>query len=118
MKKLFGTIFLLIAINSYSQEQAVKTYSNNNFEFSSIEKTATNKFRLEVIFSNVSSKEDVNEIIRILQGIQEVESVEVFYPQTTRSIIMLSSKISSQVIIEKLNSINIQLDPKSLRKQD
>lgn len=106
-----------MVINGYAQEQIDKVTSNNSLEFSSMEKMATNKYKLEVIFSNVTGKEDMNNIIHVVKSIHGVESIELFYPTTNNGIIILSEVIMPSDLIEKLNSINIQLDPKSLKQQ-
>lgn len=114
MKKTLLIVLLFGALKGFSQKSNESNPIQNN-EFSSVEPIAANKMKVEVLFSNISSREDMDNIINSLSNISGVESVELFYPVSQRGIIILTQKVNHQVIIDKLSSINIQLDSKSLK---
>jgi copper chaperone CopZ len=88
------------------------TYSQ---EFSSSEKISEELNKVEVVFKEIINVQSAEMIISSLKEIDGVKEVELFYPTTTNGYLFISPKISAKLIIEKLASINIELNPKSLK---
>lgn len=106
LNKIIITVGLLITTSLNSSAQ----------EFSSIEKKLDNTYRIELIFKEISSRKDCDQIISVLKSIESVVDVEIFYPDTNHGLLTISSNINANTVIEKLRLINIELDPKSLRQ--
>jgi copper chaperone CopZ len=85
-------------------------------DFSSIEKITENLTKVEVIFKEVKDVKTAELIISTLKEIDGVKDVELFYPSRNNAYFIISPKVTAKEIIEKLSSISVELDPKSLKK--
>jgi len=84
-------------------------------EFSSSEKLSDNLSKVEVVFKEIKSVEVMFQIISTLKELDGVSDVELFYPDRRNGYLLVSPKVSAKAIVEKLASINVELDLKSFK---
>lgn len=96
--------FLVFSKISYAQE------------FSSKEKLSTDLDKVEVIFKEIKDVKTAELIISSLKEIEGVKEVEIFYPHKTHAFLWIHPSVQTKTILDKLKVINIELEPKSLKK--
>lgn len=101
-----GLVFLISGFSTLTQAQ----------EFSSFEKISEESYKVELVFKEINSFQTAEKIIASLRELKGVKDVELFYPTTTNGHLYLSSEVSVKLVVDKLAQINIELDPKSLKK--
>ena len=101
-----GLVLCLVVFSKLSYSQ----------EFSSIERISEDLTKVEVIFKEVKDVKTAELIISSLKEIDGVKDVELFYPSRNNAYFIISPRVSAKEIIEKLSSISVELDPKSLKK--
>lgn len=101
----------LLAIVSFF----VFSFFANAQEFSSVEKTKDNNYKIEVVFEEIKDVNIANNIISELKKIDQVIDVELFYPSTKNGYIFIKQPIDAKVVIEKLETIGVILNQKSFK---
>lgn len=99
-------VFLISGFSVFAQAQ----------EFSSFEKISEESYKVELVFKEINSFQTAEKIIASLRELKGVKDLELFYPTTTVGYLYLSSQVSVKSIVDKLAQINIELNPKSLKK--
>lgn len=101
-----GLVILISSFSSFTQAQ----------EFSSFEKISEESYKVELVFKEINSFQTAEKIISSLRELKGVKDLELFYPTTTNGYLYLYAEVSVKLIVDKLAQINIELDPKSLKK--